>query len=339
MAATTFSLKSPARDAPATRRVVDFASQIKSDSSPFVSTRQNWKSKCLTFARSWCGLLPDSCRLELPRTHLTTMSKLRDSYIKSMRRQFGQVPLWPPTLQLELGDFGFLVDGKFELRGNLFDTLGVERLGRIRLPDANAPRISYLIRSANSTSMQSKVKAQGNDDRFDVKIDISFRSEAGFVIQLFQTASEALVIDKIAVDAVRAAYEEKQWDEGYRLIRSRVTAKYVKFAYTTNKSASIQLTASTQDEKAGIANLELGVSASSNMNADLWQVSGTATPLVELSSFSRKRQDIRPALALWSGFAVAPEHVSDEPILTITNEDSFPEPLIGFDIVEEIEHV
>lgn len=127
-------------------------------------------------------------------------------------------------------------------------------------------------------------------------------------------------------DAIQQAFNDRRWEESYRMVASLEQAQNVKFAYSTNRNAAIELEGKANDPTAGTASLNLDIKSSAEMSTDLWQESGITTPLVDLYGFVPDDFD-RNELIEESG-----KRNLKNPLVLTLNRESFITPAVGLEL-------
>ena len=211
---------------------------------------------------------------------------IKKRYIKALKNQLGQAPIWPPTNKLALGDFGLYSRGKFELYGNIFEELNLNLEDFIR---ADNIRASLLVQSEGT--FRTLHRGQIEAGKVELKVDFDFSSKRDYVIQLYQYTTESIALEPDLMTALVDNLDNLGWRKKYRIVQQRMLTENINYAFSMANNASLKLKGKAPIAGASaVAEGVFEVTHSNRVNAESWLESGEGAPVVNLIRF--KKRDI-----------------------------------------------
>lgn len=112
--------------------------------------------------------------------------KLRNFYVRDIRHQVGAEPIWPVSAKYALGDYGYYSKrtGRFSVRGNIFDDLGVPREGVI-VPQSNPTTHLFKIFNSSNTT-KNDFTANVNATPQEGNLSLAFEGSKSYLFHLFK---------------------------------------------------------------------------------------------------------------------------------------------------------
>lgn len=220
------------------------------------------------------------------------MSHLNHLYQSVVRDVFPvSAGLAPRFCLLQLGDYGFYVEGQFIKRGNLFEDYELDSAEFLAYDLTESDLSNYLLVSSNAQVMEAETLVNVNGVLYGA-VDIEFSQGLGLLVHLRQVRNEMLRLDQCIQTLIEDRIRKHAWNDEYRLVWHREVANAAQFAYTHSAQGGIMSLRGRIDgpflnysELLLIPNLP----ACENMNIAGWSISPTScTPLVSLVRYCQE---------------------------------------------------
>ena len=227
--------------------------------------------------------------------------RIQKFYVKDIRKQIGASPIWPVSERFSLGDYGFYQKrtGKFSLRGNIFEDLGVPRDGVVLKSNHEPVRLFKFFNSSNTTT--NTFKADAELPEVKGSLSLSFSGNRSYVFQLFGAEVTHLKLNDKVKKKLQQAVREGKWEYRYRIIEMIYECPDVRFAFSLSKTADIKLGGMVADGRSlARGTVNYGIQSSANMDGSIWIENAPSTPFVNLASFKRKELKIQDEKVLLS---------------------------------------
>jgi hypothetical protein len=242
--------------------------------------------------------------------------RIRNFYIRDIRRQVGASPFWPISARYNLGDYGYYSrrTGHFSVRGNVFDDLGVPR-DSVIVPPTDPPVMLYKIFNSSNT-MKNEFSADVNTKPQTGKLELGFDSERGYVFHLFRASLSYIRLNEALRQKLSSAMKKGKWNHRYRLIEMLYETPDVRFAFSLSQASSIMLSGEVETgQLPARGNVNYAMRSSSNMDGSFWIENAPSTPFAKFASF--KKRELK--------FADEKILVGDEWVLQADSSGSFDE--------------
>lgn len=202
-----------------------------------------------------------------------TMLSLTDLCKHTFQEDFGiSAFLIPGSALIQLGDYGFYIQGRFVKKGNLFDDYGLKQDDFLRFGLEESEQSHYLLMTPNG-ELQEAEALVNKDGVLYGSVNIRFPYGAGLIIHLKGVRTEMLCMDQCMVSLVEERIRENAWDDEYRIVWQREVAEEARFAYThSQQGGELALLGRIEKGFMQYAELELkpDLAYCRNMNLDGW---------------------------------------------------------------------
>lgn len=215
--------------------------------------------------------------------------KLRNFYIRDIKHQVGASPIWPISANYSLGDYGYYSKrtGKFSVRGNIFEDLGVPREGVIIPQTEPVSQLFKIFNSSNTTRNNFSANIEASPQQGS--LDLSFEGNKSYLFHLFKAEVSYLKLNDLVKQKLIQARENGQWDYRYRIIELVYTCPDTRFAFSLSKTAQITLMGDVENgQLAAKGTINYKMKSSSNMDGSIWIENAASTPFVHFGSFKRR---------------------------------------------------
>lgn len=187
------------------------------------------------------------------------MQSAEKTYVKEIAKGLGYYGTWLPTVPLELGDYGILIDRyKFIRIGNI-NNLNVQYAVR---KDPSATSMQY--ESSNAVTMSVKVGADVNlpNSPLTTKVEFSFSRENAVVFKANDVVSESVQDQAALGSTILNLLGTGKWNKKHRIITELVKSNSTTIIVAGSKSSNLELTAQGDvSSSLDIANAQLGFTA------------------------------------------------------------------------------
>ena len=203
-------------------------------------------------------------------------------YVKGVHQRFSYLGTWLPNVNLQLGDVGVLDGAEFKQMTTL------QRLG---IPFAVRPGVNKMDFSHTSQSgvkLQAKVKGEAAVGTTlplgEAGLAIQFSQEGAFVFQATGSLVDEIENKQEVGQAVLKLVQQGRWDPNWGVVDALVKASCATIIVANSASAGLELTAKTPVQLASLANLDAGLSVSSQSGEVIQVIAQQGlTPLFNVS--------------------------------------------------------
>lgn len=219
------------------------------------------------------------------------MSSLNPLYQSVVRDVFPiSAGLAPQFCLLQLGDYGWYVEGQFIKRGNLFEEYELNPTEFLAYQLSESDVKSYLLVSSNAQVVEEETLVNVEGVLYGA-LNIQFSRGLGLLVHLRQVRNEMLRLDQCIQTLIEDRIRHDLWEDDYRLVWHRELATAAQFAHTeTEQGGIMSLHGRIEGPYMKYSELLLipNLPACENINLSGWtSTPEPCTPLVSLVRYCR----------------------------------------------------
>jgi len=212
------------------------------------------------------------------------MNGIGDIYTREIHDNMNLYAAWPPGEMLSLGDYGILIEKRFDRRGNIYSDFGIPKREK-KYPSIANYKFSSLGRVQTSFKPSAQANLQGIVNIIHASLDINFSdSNAVFFNSANCSQSSIDSIESILAQEIIKLYKKGKWNPNFVIVSKLINADSTTAVISGSSSASISLeAASPQVPFINLADASIGLNSKSEKDIGFSIVSqGGLTPLFGL---------------------------------------------------------
>ena len=199
-------------------------------------------------------------------------------------------PIVPGFSGVNLGDYGYYVNGRFIWRGNLFLEHELPAESFTLSESFVKPDQFLLSPNASKPSVQGRVSRHGE---LYTRVRIEFEKGPGFFMHLQGIRNELFFPDKQIENLIQYLIQIGRWDEQYRLVWQRFCSPSARFGFTGLEGGIIQFVADASGmfQEFEDSELVLELFACTNVYLNAWLEPFVLTPAVNFTRVRTSQED------------------------------------------------
>jgi len=254
---------------------------------------------------------------------------LIERYLDTVYEATGMRGVYPPNMEVRLGDYGTVQDGRFEPLGNLAD------LGVAVETDRSSGQMHREFKSSQVSKVQlgAGASVDGTAVRAKARLELTFHADfsvyyavAGCVYERIRNLAD------VAADVVRRS-KKQSWNDAWKVVTSRIVSSNTTLIVSREKGSKMVLEASADVPSIDMTDPALSLRVVYDSTAsDHWITErGAMTPFCWLHHVDRDLLGYRPTFERTLRFSgIAPGNQVVEPAFVLATRRA--DPLDGWGV-------
>lgn len=257
---------------------------------------------------------------------------LIERYLDTVHEATGMRGIYPPNMEVRLGDYGFLQDGRFEPIGNLADldvAVEADRSNGQMHREFKSSRVSKVQLGAGASAEGGAVSARA-------RLELTFHADFSVFYAVAGCSYERIRnLADVGAEVVRRS-KKRSWNDDWKVVTSRIVSGNTTLIVASEQGSKMVLEATADVPAIDMTDPGLSLQVVYDSTAsDHWITEkGSMTPFCWLHHVDRDLLGYRPTFERKLRFAgAAPANAAVEPAFVLARRAG--DPLDGWGVRED----